>query len=320
MNFVCPKCKIKLIEKDDSFICCGCDFELRKNNNIFVNREVVDEKDKNFYDEIYKNELGKKWVRGLNRNFFKRTLEKISLSYRRERFFKKNLKGDNNLILDIACGVGRDYFKKYGKVIGIDLSYEALLEANKKYDFAIQSGVEKMPFEENSFDYIVSSDFFGHVRNEDKNIILKEINRILKPDGKTIHIIETDSENIWFKIAHQNPDLFQKYFIEKIGGHVGLELPVECIKRWESNGFEIKDVEKIWGTVWPIKDYKTLFGNEYLAESNKLKVMVCLSKLLSRFKIIEIGINIILNPINWVYNKMTNLNNGQGLMIVCKKK
>lgn len=65
--------------------------------------------------------------------------------------------------------------------------------------------------------------------------ILGEIYRVLKPGGKIIHIIENDSTNLWFRIAHRYPDLFQKYFIEKIGGHVGLDLPSACVRRFEAH-------------------------------------------------------------------------------------
>lgn len=321
MKFICPKCKLELKTEYNNLLCLKCGFKLENKNGIFVDERVAEEKDKEFYDNLYEDELGRKWKKGLNRkNFLKKILEKISLSYRRERFFKRNIKGKDNLILDLACGVGRDYFSNYGQVVGMDLSYSALIEANKKYDFVIQSGVEKLPFEDNTFDYVVSSDFFGHVRNHDKNKIIKEVSRVLKTNGKTVHIIETDSMNLWFQIAHKNPKLFQKYFVEEIGGHVGLELPVDCVKRWEDNGFWVAKKQKIWGTIWPIKDYLTLFDNEYIKENKKLKIIVYISKAFSKYKITEVLINIVLNPVNSIFNGLTNLNNGQGLMLICKKK
>lgn len=322
VDIACLTCgKNNLKKIDNKFICEFCNFGFNYKEGVLVEIEKQDNKEQDFYEKLYKTDLGKEWLQGLNRqSFFKKILEKISLSYCRERFFKRNLKGKDNVILDIACGAGRDYFKKYGEVVGVDLSFDALKIASKKYDLVLQSGVDSLPFLDDSFDYVVSSDFFGHIKNEDKDKIIKEIARVLKSDGKTLHVIETDSENIWFKIAHKNPELFQKYFIEEIGGHVGLEMPVDCIKRWEKNNFSILKKEKIWGLIWPIQDYTGLFNNEYSKKSKMLKLVVGFSKILSKFKLIKILVNIVLNPVNWFFNKITSLNNGQGLMLVCKKK
>jgi hypothetical protein len=36
---------------------------------------------------------------------------------RRERFFKKHLRKGDYVILDLACGYGRELFTSYGKVL-----------------------------------------------------------------------------------------------------------------------------------------------------------------------------------------------------------
>ncbi|MBP9732118.1 MAG: class I SAM-dependent methyltransferase [Candidatus Magasanikbacteria bacterium] len=316
----CAVCHTSLETIGSTSVCKVCGFSLENKNGILVENTVTGEKDKEFYDHIYSGELGEKWFQGLNRtNILKKILEKISLSYRRERFFKRNIKGSENIILDIACGAGRDYFKKYGAVVGVDLSYEALDIAKKDYDMVIQGGVNALPFLDNTFDYVLTSDFFGHVRNEDKDVIMKEINRVLKPGGKTLNVIENDSANVWFRFAHQYPELFQKYFIEKIGGHIGLELLDACVERWKQNNFTIVKAEKIWGTIWPIQDYAYLFDNEYKQKSSAIRVIVALSKTISKIKILQIGVNILLNPINWIVEKIMPLNNGQGLMLIGQK-
>lgn len=316
-NLICPKCRLDLKKENDSFFCGNCPFVLKNDNGVLVDGSY--EAGKDFYDKIYSDSKGESWLQGLDRNFLKSILERVSLSYRRERFFKRNMDGGNNMVLDIACGAGRDYFKKYGFVVGIDLSSKPLEIAKKKYDLAIQGGVEKLPFADNTFDYVVSSDFFGHVKNEDKDAIIKEILRVLKPGGKTLHVIETDSENFWFKIAHRSPDLFQKYFIEKIGGHIGLEMPSTAVERWEKDGFTVLKAKKIWGVVWPIQDYQ-MFDNEYKNLSRSAKAFVIISKILSKVKLVQVGVNILLNPLNSFIESLTPINKGQGLMLVCQKK
>jgi ubiquinone/menaquinone biosynthesis C-methylase UbiE len=320
VELFCPSCKKNLQEREGGYICNTCNFVLKNNNGVLVNSSVLESIDKDFYDKIYESEHGHKWLQGLNRDSSaKRILEKVSLSYRRERFFKRNIKGNSNVILDLACGAGRDYFKQFGAVIGVDLSYSPLQQAKQRYDAVIQSGCDALPFADSTFDYVVSSDFFGHVRAEDKDKIIREILRVLKPGGTTLHVIETDSDNIWFKIAHENPELFQKYFVEKIGGHVGLEMPVDCVKRWQKNGFEVIKADKIWGTIWPIKDYASLFDNEYRQKSAFVSVIVTVSKILGKIKAVEILTNIILNPINSLVEFSTGLNHGNGLMLAGRK-
>jgi ubiquinone/menaquinone biosynthesis C-methylase UbiE len=320
LELFCPSCRNRLHEWDGGYKCNTCNFMLQNKDGVLVNGSVLECADKEFYDKIYEGEHGQKWLQGLNRaSLAKRFLEKISLSYRRERFFKRNIKGDSNLILDLACGAGRDYFKQFGTVIGIDLSYSPLRQAKLRYDMTIQGGCDVLPFADNIFDYVVSSDFFGHVRSEDKDKIIKEIYRVLKPGGLTLHIVETDSENYWLKFAHRYPELFQKYFIEKIGGHMGLEMPSECVQRWESSGFVLIAKEKIWGSIWPIRDYASLFDNEYKHKSFFVSAIVTVSKLLGKIKVIEILTNIILNPINSTVELTTGLNHGNGLMLAGKK-
>jgi SAM-dependent methyltransferase len=310
-----------LSEAEKAYKCASCFFVLRNLDGILVDELSLSIKDKGFYDNIYASEHGQKWFQGLNReNLAKCILEKISLSYRRQRFFRKNIKGKNNVILDLACGAGRDYFQQFGTVVGIDLSFAPLLQARQRYDLAIQAGCDALPFADNTFDYVVSSDFFGHVRAEDKDKIIKEILRVMKSDGKTLHVIETDSANAWFRIAHRSPELFQKYFIEQIGGHVGLELPSQCVARWKGNGFFVQKAIKIWGLIWPVNDYITLFDNEYRKESVLVNVLVAWAKAVAKFKIIKLAVNIILNPINSLVEVFLPLDNGQGLMIVCQKK
>ncbi|MEK7097440.1 MAG: class I SAM-dependent methyltransferase [Patescibacteria group bacterium] len=318
IDLICPKCKISLKKENDSFVCGSCQFILKNNNCVLVDNG--NEAGKDFYDKIYSDDKGAHWLKGLERNFFKSILELISLSYRRERFFKRNMQsGKDNMVLDIACGAGRDYFRKFGYVVGVDLSLKPLDIAKRKYDLIIQGGAENLPFADNTFDYVVSSDFFGHIKNEDKDAIIKEVLRVLKPGGKTLHVIETDSENFWFKIAHKNPDLFQKYFIEKIGGHIGLEMPDKVVKRWMNNGFEILKVKKIWGVVWPIQDYQ-MFDNEYENLLRSAKTFVIISKILSKVKLVQVGVNILLNPLNSIIESLTPINKGQGLMLICQKK
>lgn len=107
------------------------------------------------------------------------------------------LKDDNpKHILDIATGTGDLAIEaltlKPEKVIGIDIAENMLKIGRKKIqDKNLEGLIElkqadacSLPFEENSFDAVIVA--FG-VRNfEDLTIGLKEMNRVLKPEGKVI--------------------------------------------------------------------------------------------------------------------------------------
>jgi len=134
-----------------------------------------------------------------------------------------------------------------------------------------------------------------------------------------IHIIETDANNWHFRFAHQYPELFNKYFVEAIGGHFGLELPSKAIARIENNGFRVLEARKLWGQIWQVQEYKSMFDNEYRGKSRLISAMVRLSRMLSASLVVQEAVNILLNPISAVVEQLTPLDNGQGLMVFCQK-
>jgi len=94
----------------------------------------------------------------------------------------------NKKILDLGCGDGvlTNYLNtKKSKAYGIDYSSEAInfakeKTASKNINF-IQGSAYELPFSDNYFDAIVSSDVIEHLDNVDK--YLEEIKRVLKYDG-----------------------------------------------------------------------------------------------------------------------------------------
>ncbi len=97
----------------------------------------------------------------------------------------------NKKVLDIGCGKGR--FLKHlvelgGICTGIDLSDNLIKGAKtnvKKASF-IQGSATELPFKDNYFDYIYSIETFEHIPNI--KLAIKEIFRVLKPNGKVIII------------------------------------------------------------------------------------------------------------------------------------
>ncbi len=135
-----------------------------------------------------------------------------------------------------------------------------------------------------------------------------------------LHVVETDARNRHFRFAHRYPDLFQKYFVEAIGGHFGLELPTSAIQRLESNGFRVMEARKIWREIWEILGYEMVFDNEYKEKSRLIRAVVTLSKVLSANVVVQEAMNIMLNPVSVLAEQLTPPDSGQGLMVVCTKE
>ena len=96
-------------------------------------------------------------------------------------------------VLDAACGSGygvRILAEKADYVIGVDISAEAVAFADKEYkqdntEYAVAS-VEKLPFDDESFDVVVSFETIEHVDETVQKAFLSEIKRVLKEDGLLI--------------------------------------------------------------------------------------------------------------------------------------
>lgn len=98
----------------------------------------------------------------------------------------------NGKVLDLCTGTGDIaglISKKYRcNITGLDFSTEMLKIAESRYSNIkfIEGDCTDLPFENNSFDYIIIS--FGLRNIEDYNKALDEIYRVLKPNGSFIHL------------------------------------------------------------------------------------------------------------------------------------
>ncbi len=103
-------------------------------------------------------------------------------------------------ILDIGCGIGHNTLpiaKMYpdAEVIGIDtgrpmLSYGHARAMSLGYENVkfVQAEASKLPFEDESFDWIQTTMFLHETGGVSIYNIMKEIHRCLKPNGITMHI------------------------------------------------------------------------------------------------------------------------------------
>lgn len=119
----------------------------------------------------------------------------------------------DKIVLDAGCGTGKflnileDNSKKY---IGIDLSEKQLEKAKNKSkkitsEF-ICSNLNNINLESDKVDLIISSWVLGTITDiEERNSCLKELKRLLKPDG-TIILIENDEGSEFEEIRDRTKD------------------------------------------------------------------------------------------------------------------
>ena len=105
---------------------------------------------------------------------------------------KFDVKRPAERMLDLGCGNGRHamYFARQGmKAAGIDVSDQAIDWAN---DWAGREGLEvdfrvgdirNLPFEDQSFDVVVSHGVLDHVPMETARKAASEVRRVLRPNG-----------------------------------------------------------------------------------------------------------------------------------------
>ncbi|MEW6456653.1 MAG: methyltransferase domain-containing protein [Acidobacteriota bacterium] len=115
-------------------------------------------------------------------------------------FIVQNLKlSGKERILDAGCGTGTLLLilkKIYPSITaeGLDPDSNVLNIAKKKFEknginiTLYCSKMDNMPFEDNSFDVLVSSLAFHHIKKEERMPSLGECLRILKPRGKMLLI------------------------------------------------------------------------------------------------------------------------------------
>jgi len=156
-------------------------------------------------------------------------LNRMDIIYAKMMWILNNVRPGSK-VLDVGCGAGTLACLKRKNVYlaGVDYSKEALRNAKENgYEEVHQGDIHDLPYPGNSFDYVVSLDVFGHIPFESKDRLIKELKRVLKPDGVMLHGIECGDINY-----DSMTEAELKKFIE-VDGHVGIENKEEVIQRFK---------------------------------------------------------------------------------------
>jgi len=315
-HIVCPICKGTLASAEAYCLCTSCQkkYEIKDGVLSFVENDLYYEgkfglrnvKKSNFYNFFY-NLYSFISVSTINyRNKHKKLLNK----------FKKNKKFNT---LDLGCGGGNIDLARSSYVIGVDISRSSILVAKKIYGEVYQSNVINLPFQNNFFDCVFSSDLMGHIAQHDKNEVIDEIYRVLKPNGLTIHYIEISSKKGIDAWAKNNYDLYKKYYIEK-EGHYGLEEYSCVINRFIKKGFKLVNYNVMCKLIRPPGYYSFKLNNEYKKNNLLINLLVSLDSILIKNRIIFLISSILLKPFQIITESLYGDDYGSLLYVVFKKK
>ena len=136
-------------------------------------------------------------------------------------------------VLDLGCGEGMLALLKRKNVYlaGLDFSPELVgLARRNGYDLACMGQVTELPFATASFDYVVSLDLLGHIPFDDKDALLAEVRRVLKPGGVTMHGIESLNRELHGDYSSMSEQRLAHFI--GIDGHIGLEVDEEIAARF----------------------------------------------------------------------------------------
>ena len=158
-------------------------------------------KETNLTEEIVRRHLQKYSPYYRNVSWVKWYAKVAPLKGKRTTKILLNYKGSNAKLLDLGCGIGLTLAvltKTFRNSVGCDIEQkevratrELLKTTGKKIPVIIYDG-KRLPFKGASFDIVTSIEVYEHVDKPDT--MLKEIKRVLKPDG--ILLIST-ANKLW---------------------------------------------------------------------------------------------------------------------------
>lgn len=86
-------------------------------------------------------------------------------------------------VLDVGCGVG-DFIGFYKNAVGVDINPETVEYCVNKGLTAFLMHLDKLPFGESTFNTVILDNVLEHLENP--TVLLREIRRVLTPDGTFI--------------------------------------------------------------------------------------------------------------------------------------
>ena len=183
-------------------------------NDLYARAGVTD------VTEFYRTKFVSEEV--LDARYFK-PIDRFDMRFARTMWVYDNVRPGSS-VLDLGCGAGMlALLKRKGVTLtAVDLSAECARAARVNgYDTTLTAKLSHLPFADASFDYVVSLDVLGHIGFEEKDAVLSEIKRVLRPGGVTMHGVECIDRAGQKSYEEMSDDELQQFIA--VDGHVGLE-------------------------------------------------------------------------------------------------
>jgi ubiquinone/menaquinone biosynthesis C-methylase UbiE len=137
--------------------------------------------------------------------------------------------------------VHKKFFKTLGKLIDLGCGNGEVVEEFKKlgydaigYDFPKVNLEKELKFKSNAYDYVVCKFVFEHISNI--NLLMQEIYRILKQDGKLI--VLTDDATADFSAFLSDPTHITPFTVERLKNLALLnDFNIVYLKKWRNIPF-----------------------------------------------------------------------------------
>jgi ubiquinone/menaquinone biosynthesis C-methylase UbiE len=172
--------------------------------------------------------------------------ERGNLQTNLEFLAQTDLLKSSDKILEIGCGIGTVVFElseKGHNIVGIDISGEAIEYGRNKYGNVRldTQAAETLPYEDESFEVVLSFDLFEHIAEIDKHI--SEVRRVLGPGGYYLFQTPNRYSNIIYETLWTKSLQWRSY-------HPSLHSPGQLRRRMSRHGFETRFVK-----MNPINEY-----------------------------------------------------------------
>jgi len=138
-------------------------------------------------------------------------------------------------ILEIGCGIGtvvHELSQQGYDIRGTDIANAAIAYGLKKYgeiNLDVQPA-EVLPYEDRSFDGVLSFDLFEHIARIDQHVA--EVARVLKPGGYYLFQTPNKFSNIIHETLHHRSLAWRQF-------HPSLHTPGQLRRRLRRHGFQV---------------------------------------------------------------------------------
>lgn len=177
----------------------------------------------------------------------------------------------NSHVLEIGCGVGllneaiKEKIPLNSHYFGIDLDFDPALKASKARGLSVaQADATDLPFQDEEFDCVVSTDVFEHIPNAEK--LVRETRRVLKPGRKAFIVIADPSEGRFEEV----PD-----HIKRTSGNSDVSFWTEL---FEKNGFKIMLESEHYRKM----DWRKIFNLPVLRKVKNRPIISCAFNIVDR--------------------------------------